>query len=180
MKINLFSLALLFTFAAPSAHAKFFACKAVAIKLQGELTETTLIPTPKLDLIPEGKGHDIGLVVPEDMVALCKSGGSYYQLSALGFGATLHFNNNYFTFSCPLVSKKRFNQPGGAVFGGVRVSATAIAGLDVGLYSNHALGVCALSGVTLGVGASATAGVVRVEKIEKPVVDGTWMGDIFY
>ena len=151
------------------AEAKFFSCKAVSFSLAKEKSDQrhSTIPMPRfLREKNSDAGGSVGAVVMDRMAALCQSNGQLYSFVYEGGGVALHYDNAYFTLSCPLIFKRRFDKENGAYFFGEKVSLQAGAGVTEGVFLNHALGTCILSGLTIGGGASVSLGLLHIEKVE--------------
>lgn len=202
---------LLFSFIASTpAHAWIsLACKAGAIDVSGGRPTETLIPVPyvKVSGTSERTGLEMssfGAVVYDRMRGECKDGkGNVYFYEYDGAGAALHLDNDYFTFVCPLVSKKRIAAPDvnhsnkypfssdTGRFWMAQAGASAILGASAGVAFNHLGGVCFMLGARLGVGAEVSTGLIAISRIKdfplrpfayagdavKAVEDGTLKGD---
>jgi hypothetical protein len=102
-------------------------------------------------------GYDSnGLIIADILEADCKTNSdSFYNLRIEGFGGTIRYDRDYLKISCPFV-----NDPRGDYLG-VKVSASAIFGGGVGAYLGDG-GICMLGGVSLGLGASGTLGMMSI------------------
>jgi len=75
-------------------------------------------------------------------------------ISFFGGGPDVHIANSRIMINCPLVRKSKL--VAGANFYGVRATADAGVGVDVGVFSNKRLGLCFVTGVDIGVGAGVS------------------------
>lgn len=86
---------------------------------------------------------------------------SELNVRMIGPGIGLRFSGSSFTFSCPLVRKRKFLKGN---FYGVKVHATAGAGANVGIFTNRRLGVCTMAGIDLGLGASLSISRLKFDQ----------------
>ena len=97
-----------------------------------------------------------GMIVVDILEANCTtSQDAFYNLRIEGFGGTIRYDRDYLKISCPFVTDPRGD------YLGVKVSASAIFGGGVGAYLGDG-GICMLGGVSLGLGASGTLGMMSI------------------
>jgi hypothetical protein len=77
-------------------------------------------------------------------------------LEMTGAGPAIQMLGSKIVLTCPFVREKTLLGYQDNVFRGVKVAAALAIGPDVGIFSNSRLGVCFLTGISLGVGGGVT------------------------
>ncbi len=102
---------------------------------------------------PEARLFDpsVPLFSSETSTAFCKNNkGKHFYVTIDGRGLNWQISGGKLAIHCPFVKKSKLS---GSYYG-IKVSAAAVVGGTVGIFSNKRLGICYLAGLEIGLGAS--------------------------
>ncbi len=99
-------------------------------------------------------------LIGEHLLARCKSKHGLYDIDFVGIGPGLRISSSNMIISCPFVRKNKIE----GTYIGVKASAVAGIGATVAVVSNKRLGVCSITGLEVGLGASVTIGRMTINE----------------